>query len=211
MVRRAAAGHIRGRGDTWAANLPNLVTLSRFLLGALFAAVFFLPLNAYVLVAVTLAIEASDVLDGLFARRLGTVSDTGAMLDSSSDDFARLTQFFCLLSVELVPLWFVLIVFWRDVLVTLLRMLALASTGAYIHARFSGKWKGITQGAMLVLFVSYYAAGRQSDAFTDALLTVAALVTISSLVDYGSAYAGLVRRLVFSAERASDYDVPRST
>src|SRR5689334_19949058 len=67
-------------------SLPNLISISRLLLAGVFVA---FDRTDVRIVVVALA-SASDYLDGLIARRSGSMSRFGAMLDASADRFFML-------------------------------------------------------------------------------------------------------------------------
>src|SRR5471030_2418157 len=102
--------------------------------------------------------ELSDILDGVLARRLNQVSNFGKLLDPYADSTFRLSCYFAFASNahgHWIPLWMVMILLYRDLLVTVIRTFAV-ERGVYIHARASGKIKAITQGT--VVFVTLIVA-----------------------------------------------------
>lgn len=98
--------------------------------------------------ALLLAIEATDFLDGRIARKHGMVSDFGKLLDPLMDSLARFTVFATFLHMGLAPLWMVLIFFYRDMLVAYMRSLA-STFGVIMMARPAGKLKALVQGVVL--------------------------------------------------------------
>jgi len=127
--------------------LANRITFFRIALAPVFAGLFSAwafwrdPLWLVPLWLVFLVSEVSDIADGWVARKLGETSDLGKVLDPFSDVLSRLTIFVCLLTVGIAPLWFVLVVLYREVSMTFLRMLIVqqgvvqgASTGGKVKA-----------------------------------------------------------------------------
>jgi CDP-diacylglycerol---glycerol-3-phosphate 3-phosphatidyltransferase len=88
--------------------------------------------------------EISDIADGSIARRTGTVSNLGKLLDPMSDSLFRMFVFLAFLSVGWIPLWMVCILFARDILVAYLRVFS-ALGNIVLSARQSGKIKAISQ------------------------------------------------------------------
>ncbi len=173
--------------------LANMLTSSRFVLAPLFAVVFALTTRVdefrttgIVLLWVLFAlIELSDVFDGAIARRQGTVSDVGKILDPFADVVAKVTYFTCLLTAEIVPLWFLLIVLYREFGIILIRMM-LYREGIALGARVAGKLKtwfyGISAAAgILVLGVGISPAVATG---MTALLAVTAAASIGSFLQY---------------------------
>jgi CDP-diacylglycerol--glycerol-3-phosphate 3-phosphatidyltransferase len=128
----------------------NRITLFRIALAPLFATLFsllpWLPSSALILLGslwlVLLVSEASDVLDGWVARKRGETSELGKLLDPFSDVLSRLTLFTCFLLVGLIPLWFFLVVLYRELTMTFLRLL-LVQKGIVQAASAGGKLKAV--------------------------------------------------------------------
>ena len=87
-----------------------------------------------------LIMEFSDVLDGLIARRQDMVSDLGKILDPFADVVCRLTYFICLTLAGVMPLWFLIVVLYREFSAVFLRLL-LFREGYALGARTVGKLK----------------------------------------------------------------------
>ena len=144
--------------------LPMALTLSRLVLAPVVLGVWLLavvPMRAAgtgpvaalaVVLACTLAIEASDILDGHLARRWGQVSDAGKFLDPLADNVSRTTVFLCFLAAGYMPVWMVALIFYREALISGLRI-AGASQRLIIAARWSGKAKAILQGIVINVLV----------------------------------------------------------
>lgn len=128
--------------------LANRITFFRIVLSPVFAVLFSAwavakePLWLVPVWVVFLLSEFSDILDGWVARKLGETSDLGKVLDPFSDVLSRLTIFACLLTIQVVPLWFFLIILYREVSVTFLRML-MAQKGVVQAASSGGKIKAV--------------------------------------------------------------------
>jgi CDP-diacylglycerol--glycerol-3-phosphate 3-phosphatidyltransferase len=147
-------------------SIANILTGSRFFLSPLFAAAYGLSLlggrwAAGGLVAMWVlfvVIELTDLLDGYIARRTNTISDTGKVLDPYADVFARLTYFACMLHAGIMPLWFLLIVIYRELGIILIRMLLLRS-GVALGAKLLGKLKSTFYGVTAFTAVFEYGVG----------------------------------------------------
>lgn len=181
-------------------NLPNLLTLSR--LGAIpvLMALLLLSFPAHDQVAAGLFLAASltDTLDGQLARRRGQVTELGKFLDPLTDKLFILSVLIVLVQRELLPAWVVLVVFGRELLITILRWLS-ASQGRVISATPFGKTKTVTQvGAVVLIILSApYPALR-----TLALLGIAVAVgfTVVSGIDYLWRFRYVYARRAPSAE-----------
>lgn len=161
------------------------ITLVRIPLALLFAVILWADPKSVATVAwgtVLLAlIEASDILDGLLARRLGAVTQWGAMLDPYADSMSRITLYWALASADLtywvVPLAMAL----RDITVAYCRIIW-TRAGRSVSAQWSGKLKAIVQGT--AAFFLLYAPRLFTPAVRDMVSWLVLLVTLLSMVDY---------------------------
>lgn len=97
-------------------NLPNLFTLVRL---ALVPFIIEAVLEGRPLIALELfaAAAVTDLLDGAMARRFGWITPVGAYLDPIADK-ALLSGFYIALALAgSVPIWFVVLIFGRDLLI----------------------------------------------------------------------------------------------
>ena len=181
-------------------NLPNTVTAVRIALAPVFFFFFLLPRwTAFSPLASVIflwllfgAIELTDLLDGSLARRLGQTSDTGKLLDPFADSLSRLTYFLCFAAAGLMPLWIFLILLYRDLGVSFIRLM-MARKGVYMGARLSGKvkaWVYAVAGiaGLFVLTVravpSFGHIAPASDAASFGVFALCAAVAVWSFLDY---------------------------
>ena len=131
-------------------NAANAVTTARLVLAPLFV-VAYATVDIWTGVAdaaaaltaiwiLFLVMEFSDVLDGLIARRQGMVSDLGKILDPFADVVCRLIYFVCLTLAGVMPLWFIILVIYREFGAVFLRIV-LYREGYALGARTVGKLK----------------------------------------------------------------------
>jgi nicotinamide-nucleotide amidase len=135
-------------------NLPNALTLSRLaaipVLMALLLAPF--PGHDQVAAAMFIAFSLTDTLDGQIARRRGTVSDLGKFLDPLADKLFVLSVLIVLVQEGLVAAWVVVIIFSRELIITILRSVA-AAQGRVIAAAPLGKTKTVMQMSAVTLLI----------------------------------------------------------
>jgi CDP-diacylglycerol---glycerol-3-phosphate 3-phosphatidyltransferase len=96
--------------------------------------------------------EISDFLDGVVARRKNEVSDFGKLIDPMADAIFHLTLFLIFLDLGLVPGWMVIVLVWREVAVSSLRLMASTDQRLVIAAARPGKIKANVQ-ALVTLAV----------------------------------------------------------
>lgn len=134
-----------------ALTLPNQITILRIIL----CAPYFICLH-YNLIEVAIAlfsiIVISDVLDGIIARKLGQVTEAGAVLDPLADKVAVIGSFIYFLSLKpmslIVAPWMVIIIVMRELFITELR-----NSGKLSAANFMGKIKTASQNSCIILLL----------------------------------------------------------
>src|SRR5256712_9861906 len=102
--------------------------------------------------ALFIASSFTDTLDGQVARRRGMVSDLGKFLDPLADKLFVLSVLIVLVQEGLVAAWIVVVIFSRELLITILRSVG-ASQGRIISAAPMGKTKTMTQMAAVALLI----------------------------------------------------------
>jgi CDP-diacylglycerol--glycerol-3-phosphate 3-phosphatidyltransferase len=150
--------------------VPNVITLGRI---AACPAVFSLVMTPSVplrLAAFVLFLAAalSDLWDGYLARKHGLITDLGKFLDPLADKLLLIATFvpFYLLSHRVgpvgplpflgpLPLWVVLVIFGREVLITIFRSYAVRR-GVVISAGKSGKYKAFVQNLFIGGLLLWY-------------------------------------------------------
>ncbi len=99
-----------------ARHIPNLISVLRILLVAPLA-LCLLSENYTIALAVFLLAGFSDALDGYLARRFNWTSELGALLDPIGDKLLMMTTYLILGLQALVPMWLVVVVVLRDVII----------------------------------------------------------------------------------------------
>jgi CDP-diacylglycerol---glycerol-3-phosphate 3-phosphatidyltransferase len=170
--------------------IPNVLTLSRLLLAPVFLAAFLTEGGMWYALALTLYFEATDLADGFLARRMKQTSQLGKILDPLADSVSRFTIFLGLLVTDYASVWAIACIFWRDSIVSTVRILA-ASQGVIVSARASGKAKAIVQGIAINVIVGAICLRERLDIpvaelqdHAWKLMWFVAGVTLLSLVDY---------------------------
>lgn len=206
--------------------LPNILTLARILVAPVIALLPFIEGYTPKVIALVIFILAAvtDAVDGYLARSRNEVSDLGKLLDPIADKlllFAMLIPIYWLtrnptLPVNYqipwwgsLPLWVLLLLVGREVIITALRLQA-KRHGVVIPAAGAGKLKAIFQdifiGATIAWFawkdllVEHHWVGwfqRFWDSFHGAVvaitLAVAVGLTVYSLGVYLYRYRGVLR------------------
>jgi len=164
-------------------NLPNYITLVRIVLIP-----FFINLMIYgyyrSALAVFVAACITDALDGLIARVTNTKTELGALLDPIADKLLILSAFVTLVLLGLLPVWLVIIVVSRDVILVL-GSLVIYFLGHDLRARPSFIGKATTALQLLVVTLSLVLKSFGNDvAWTQALHWTTAVFTLVSGSQY---------------------------
>jgi CDP-diacylglycerol--glycerol-3-phosphate 3-phosphatidyltransferase len=127
-------------------NLPNKITFARILACPLLAVLILLdPLGTRIAAfALFLLAAFSDVYDGILARRSRRITAFGKLADPLADKLLIAVTLIPLGRLGEIPLWLVLLVLGRELVITLFRRFAL-SRGRVISASPLGKAKTLSQ------------------------------------------------------------------
>src|SRR5256885_11703107 len=110
------------------------------------------PGHDQVAAAFSTARSLTDTVEGQLARRSGTVSDLGKFLDPLADKLFVLAVLIVLVQEGLVAAWVVVVIFSRELIITILRSVG-ASQGRVISAAPLGKTKTVMQMAAVTLLI----------------------------------------------------------
>jgi CDP-diacylglycerol--glycerol-3-phosphate 3-phosphatidyltransferase len=135
-------------------NLSNGLTLSRLAAIPVLMALLLLrfPGHDQAAAALFILFSFTDTLDGQLARRRGTVSDLGRFLDPLADKLFVLSVLIVLVQEGLVAAWVVVVIFSRELIITILRSVG-ASQGRVIGAAPLGKTKTVMQMSAVTLLI----------------------------------------------------------
>jgi CDP-diacylglycerol--glycerol-3-phosphate 3-phosphatidyltransferase len=127
-------------------NLPNKLTISRFLLTIAFLAVMYSQVKYHHTIALGLFIAAalSDLLDGIIARRHKLITNFGILMDPLADKILVCSAFIVFVGLNWMPAWMVVIIVARELAITGMRLLA-AARSVVLPAEGFGKHKTIAQ------------------------------------------------------------------
>lgn len=143
-------------------NIPNLISMSRVILIPLFLYLLFQPSmtsSFWALVVFGIA-SLTDVLDGWSARKLNQETEFGQFLDPLADKVLVLSTLIALVLLDpLIPLWMVLIIVGRDILLTIMRYLAIKK-GQTLRTNRFGKFKTAFQMIGIVIIIMIYIVKR---------------------------------------------------
>ena len=173
-------------------HLPNILTIGRIVLTPLFLFFLFTSWEHGKIIALVIFIVASvtDAFDGMFARKYGVVTKVGIFLDPLADKFLVLSAFVSFWVFGEVMLWMLILIAFRDVLVTILRMVMQAKGVTMITSK-AGKLKTTLQ-MIVIHFILLYLVVQSYALFDIASIVsethiIYIMMVITSLV---TAYTG---------------------
>ena len=143
-------------------NLPNKLSLMRLALVPVILLVGLLTpqystngpsiefyISSIVCAVLFIGAAITDMLDGKIARRDGLVTDFGKFIDPIADKFMVIGALFVLFykfkNLELIMLISLIIVVFRELAITSIRLVASKSSNAVLAASMIGKVKTVTQ------------------------------------------------------------------
>ena len=140
------------------------------------------PNHAYWATAVFVVAMATDQIDGWLARRRGTTSPLGSLLDPVADKVLILAALVMLIGEGVAPAWMVALIIVREILISGLRLAAIERR-VVLGARDLGRLKTWAQ-AVAATIAGFAAAGAWSDDVAWWALLVALVATWISGLDY---------------------------
>ena len=188
-------------------NLPNKLTLLRLCLVPVFVVVMMVSnavwasaLGLFLFIAASL----TDMLDGKIARKYGLITDFGKFMDPLADKFMVIGAMFVILYRALTLyhdtmfanlfFWAFLIVIFRELAVTSIRLVVSGSSGIVIAANMLGKIKTCTQIACVICCIAepviYGLLGIDTDFLIVSTVTAALMLifTLWSGINYIASY-----------------------
>jgi CDP-diacylglycerol---glycerol-3-phosphate 3-phosphatidyltransferase len=127
-------------------NLPNKLTVSRFVLTAAFLGAMCWQVKFHETLALVLFVAGgiTDLLDGIIARRHKLITNFGILMDPLADKILICCAFIIFVGLDWIAAWMVVLIVARELAITGLRLLA-ASRNVVLAAERWGKHKTISQ------------------------------------------------------------------
>ena len=164
-------------------NLPNKLTLFRVILIPFFVLFMLVDITAYdkwIALAIFIIASLTDLLDGKIARKYNLVTNFGKFMDPLADKLLVCSALICLVALNKIPAWIVIIIIAREFIISGFRLIA-SDNGVVIAASYWGKFKTTFQMVMICLMIADIEA---ISLITTVVMWIALILTIVSLVDY---------------------------
>lgn len=187
-------------------NLPNKLTVLRIFLVPVFMVLMIAPIFPpeketwlrIIAAAIFIITSVTDMLDGKIARKYNLVTNFGKFMDPLADKFmvfgALLSILYRFADIRPVFIWVSMIIMFRELAVTSVRLLACGSDGIVITASMLGKIKTVTQIVCIctvllepVLF-SWFKPFGEWHILSYITMAAASVMTIWSGADYIKSY-----------------------
>lgn len=166
-------------------NLPNKLTILRVIMIPFFVLALMMDGGTnqtyrYIAAAIFIIASFTDFLDGNIARKYGLVTNFGKFMDPLADKLLVCSALICLIELDQLPAWMVLIIISREFIISGFRLIA-SDNGVVIAASYWGKWKTVFQMISVILLIINIEALSMVATIA---LWIALALTVISLVDY---------------------------
>ena len=140
-------------------NTPNKLTVARMIIVP-FLVVFLLTgwgddANRYISLALFVVASVTDWFDGYLARKNNLVTNFGKFMDPLADKLLVCSAMICMIELNRLPAWFVIIIIGREFIISGFRLIA-AENGIVIAANYWGKSKTASQMIMIILLILHF-------------------------------------------------------
>jgi CDP-diacylglycerol--glycerol-3-phosphate 3-phosphatidyltransferase len=164
----------------------NLLSIARALLVLPFALVMLLPAEPLRVwgALMILAAMVTDKLDGVLARKFHQETEWGRILDPLADKIGVAAVAVVLLILHDIPLWFVIALVARDMLIFAGGLVVKIRKGVVLPSNAVGKWTvGVIGGTLMLRMLGVAAS------VTDWLLAGSMVMLLVSFAMYSARYA----------------------
>ena len=165
-------------------NLPNTLTTIRMILIVPFVMIMQIAPDGngrFAALAIFIIASMTDFLDGYIARKNHLVTNFGKFMDPLADKLLDSAAMICLVSMDRLPAWMVIVIISREFAISGFRLIA-ADNGIVIAASWWGKFKTVSQMIMIILLIANL--GGIFTILEQIFMWVALILTVVSLADY---------------------------
>jgi CDP-diacylglycerol--glycerol-3-phosphate 3-phosphatidyltransferase len=188
--------------------LPNQLTVLRIILTPVFLFFFLSDNPVFKLISLGIFIIAAltDWYDGWLARKFNYITNWGKFWDPLADKILTSAAFMGFVILDIIPLWMVLIIIIRDMVITSLRAYADYKDFSFPTSYYA-KWKTFIQMAFLYYLLIaytgmysveiYYGNTNIFDVLTDKIFVYVCMLIITAITLHsGVTYIYKNRRLI---------------
>lgn len=135
----------------------------------------------WIALAIFCVASLTDMLDGKIARARNLVTNFGKFMDPLADKLLVCSAMICLIATGQLAAWIVIIIIAREFIISGFRLVA-ADNGIVIAASYWGKFKTVSQMAMIIVLIADF--GGVFYMIGNVLIWVSLILTVVSLIDY---------------------------
>lgn len=131
--------------------LPNILSISRLVISIFFVVLFISndPFLQFIALILFIFGSLTDYFDGYIARKYNLTSDLGKFLDPLADKFLTISAFSSFVFLNIIPLWMLLMLIGRDLVLTILRSININ----LITTSFEAKLKTTLQMIFIIITI----------------------------------------------------------
>ena len=150
--------------------IPNILTVFRIFLTPFFVYCLFADFNNAYLFALIIFIVASitDAYDGYYARKYDVVTESGKFLDPLADKILVSSAFISFAVLGLIEFWMVGLIIFRDIFITLLRMLMKRNDRTLVTSNIA-KSKTSAQLTLIIFTLSFLVFSNINESILSAI------------------------------------------
>ena len=111
--------------------------------------------NRWICLAIFVAASVTDWFDGHLARKYNLITNFGKFMDPLADKLLVCSAMICMIEVDKLPAWVVIIIIGREFIISGFRLIA-AENGIVIAANYWGKFKTVSQMIMIILLILHF-------------------------------------------------------
>lgn len=137
--------------------------------------------NRWICLAIFVAASVTDWFDGHLARKYNLITNFGKFMDPLADKLLVCSAMICMIEVDKLPAWVVIIIIGREFIISGFRLIA-AENGIVIAANYWGKFKTVSQMIMIILLMLDF--GGIFTVLTQIFIWLSIALTIISLLTY---------------------------
>ena len=136
--------------------------------------------DKWIALAIFIVASLTDLLDGKIARKYNLVTNFGKFMDPLADKLLVCSALICLIELNKIPAWMVIIIIAREFIISGFRLVA-SDNGVVIAASYWGKFKTTFQMVAVCLLIADI---EVLSLVTQIILWIAVILTVVSLIDY---------------------------
>lgn len=172
-------------------NIPNVLSVIRIILVFVFVLVLFVGNSPIWALIVFLTAGATDVVDGYLARRFNWVTNLGKILDPFADKLMQCTALVCLCIKGFVPVWFVLVFFFKEIATLATGMWAIKRRSVVVVSKWYGKAAVCIFYLTIFVSIVFRSFLEENPVFSILMFSTAAIFALLAFAGYVKHYSNL--------------------